>query len=318
MGLFVFLYVQPEQIPARKWRQTFDESLELLQNYPIPLVGLAWEETKHGKRPMFSPVRLRKDKENGGYWRVEGDAMSGEHGETFSLTRGLCDKSTKVENSDLRDVIWIDKENLDCNSGNGKVIFDSKTQEYPYHYAMLAVGMLVESRFPGRAFVTGDITLEQAQHVINWANGVLKTPLSLPVIMDEERLWGRLIKAYDGDMDSVVNRFSTLYRGACSDLEALVKCRVAPEFLERFVEQRLDAFSSLDQIGAMRVVVPLFETLGLDVTLDLLGRINQRRKKGKAFDFPGLAESLASKFITFSAEERAPILDLHPEHSSLM
>ena len=319
MGLFVSLYARQQEIGEEAWTRVFDESLELLKNYPLPLIGLKGEETKWGKRLMFSPVGFRKDDKFGEYWRVEGDSLSGRRAESFILQRHFTDDekfSPKKYNSS-RSILWQDAKDINYFDGDGRTIFHEKTQGYPFHYAMLAVGMLFESRFPRKALVLGDVTVDQVEMVKNWSSTFLKEPLKLPIIMDEVRLWEQLIQDYESDESSAMQRFSTLYHGAFSSMEAFVRVGLGEEALEAFLSNELSNASSLGTTRAFNMVKPLIETLGLSKTMGMLERINKRHPKQEKFDFANFAESLASKFITFDEEAKGVLMKFYPSDSGL-
>jgi hypothetical protein len=316
MGLFVFLYAQIDKIPAKEWQIAFDESLELLKAYPLPLVGLKWDSTTYGRRAMYAPVDLRDDDKHGQHWRVEGDARSGNHGETFRLKRKVIAEGTGA--NDTHDVLWQDKEDIDDYRGHGQRILHGKTQGYPFHYAMLAAAMLFESRFPERALVLGDITPEQAESVLDWSQGILKSPLELPIVMNEKRLWSRLTHIYKDDVPSAAKRFSALYRGKLSVIEALYELGMDIPDLENHIESGLNHYKTLSQRGPMRRVINMITALGLRSSIEMLHRIDQRRGKDIKFDFIELAEILVAKYINATPEEKSSIVSIHPSHNSLM
>ena len=302
MGLFVSLYARQQEISKEAWARVFDESLELLKNYPLPLIGRKSEDTKWGKRLMFSPVGFRKDDKFGEYWRVEGDSLSGRHAESFILQRHFSDseKLSPQNNDASLSILWQDAENINYFDGDGRTIFHEKTQGYPFHYAMLGVGMLFESRFPRKALVLGDVTVDQAEMVKNWSCTFLKEPLKLPIIMDEVRLWEQLIQDYEGNNSLAMQRFFTLYRGTFSCMEAFVRLGLGEEALEDFLSKELSNAPSLCTKRVFKMVKPLMESLGLSKTMGMLQRINEGFPQGEKFDYTSFAETLASKFITIA------------------
>lgn len=318
MGLYIYLYARQQEIGEEAWAQVFDESLELLKCYPLPLIGLKGAETKWGKRLMFSPVEFRKDDHFGEYWRVEGDSLSGRRAESFILQRQFSDDEKRRPNkyNHSRSILWQDINTIDHSDVDGRTIFQEKTQGYPFHCAMLAVGMLFESRFPGKVLVQGDVTVGQAKMVKKWADGLLKEPLAMPIIMDEVRLWEQLMQDYKGDYSLVMERFSTLYRGVCTSMEAFVRMGVDDERLEALLSEQLSG-DVLGTIYAAHRVDPLIDTMGLPKLLGMLHRISEKRPKEKRFNFTDFAESLATKYITFDEKAKDLLRDFRPSRSVL-
>ena len=69
----------------------------------------------------------------------------------------IWDESIRVKD-DI--VVFAAREDFD---GQGLIeVFGRKTEGYPHHQALLAVGMLVEARFPQYAMVSGKIDRAQA------------------------------------------------------------------------------------------------------------------------------------------------------------
>jgi hypothetical protein len=80
------------------------------------------------------------------------------------------------------------EEYQDCQN----TIFGNKTQGYPHHVPLLAIGLLLENRL-GKAFtVYGDITRGQIKAATEWANTILDKPISWPCVMDNAELLVRL------------------------------------------------------------------------------------------------------------------------------
>ena len=54
-------------------------------------------------------------------------------------------------------------EQLDDSPVHGRDIFGNKTQGEPFHLAVLAVAMVIETRLPRQAFVFGDFDRQQCE-----------------------------------------------------------------------------------------------------------------------------------------------------------
>ena len=144
----------------------------------------------------------------------------------------------------------------------GTLLFGNKSQGYPYHYCMLAIGMLLECSFPKQAVVHGDINRAQAEQTLAWAEAVLRRPLTLPIVTDAPRLWPRLLSAYDGDHALAVGRFLELF----SDVEdsrwdAVLRLEPGPDatVLREVFRAELGHYQRLNQRGALELVKALYQ-----------------------------------------------------------
>lgn len=144
----------------------------------------------------------------------------------------------------------------DCYDFGGTTVFESKTQGYPYHYAVLAVGMLLESSFPRHALVRGDFTRRQCEQTAEWTASILGRRLPLPVLVDKPRLWSRLLEAFpDLAIESIIRRFRGLSEGADETvLRVLDKVGADPQAVRRVYLQKLDQYQSLNQMGARSLI----------------------------------------------------------------
>ena len=71
-------------------------------------------------------------------------------------------------------------------------IFDAKTQGYDYHNYILAIALLIESRFPLQAVVHGEISKGQMRKAAEWANTLLEHPIRVSDRAEDEKLYQRL------------------------------------------------------------------------------------------------------------------------------
>jgi len=178
MGLFIHLFVNSHNISTEQWQSVYDESLVLLQHFPAKLSRFDTEIINGQERYHYTTELIMCEGTPNEKWQVSGDMVSDKHAESFSLARHLDACYAK---EDARDVLWVRDDALHYIGGYGYDLFDHKTQGYPYHCAILAVGILVESRFSGNAYVTGDINTEQAEMMTAWCNAILKKMVKKPV-----------------------------------------------------------------------------------------------------------------------------------------
>ena len=180
MGTQIFLPAKGEDFAPELWERIYAESLRLLESFPARLMGSDVQELGGEKRYAYTPEIVRKRDMPDEHWLVSGDMSSRQGAEAFELYRhhtrqfpnGRFIRRFAVANG--HDVLWAEPgDGLDDFYGNGSMLWGSKTQRCPYHLALLAVGMLVESRSTRAAHVIGDIDRHQAEQVKLWANALL-------------------------------------------------------------------------------------------------------------------------------------------------
>ncbi|MEO5331102.1 MAG: hypothetical protein H7839_03700 [Magnetococcus sp. YQC-5] len=230
MGIFVNLNIFPERINPEAWHSAYLESLRLLQAWPSKILGLR-EETVggHERLTYSSNFEHHPDEWKKRHWKVEGDQESCQFGETFELYGDLDRYSRPAE------VIERDQDplltNLETRYGAGYTVFDAKTQGLPYHYAMLAVAMLMEDAFPHAALASGDITLAQAIQAQQTIREVLDKEVVLPIAVDGERLLQEYIRQVG--VENGLQRFLNYYQGKSEGaLRVAVGC-IEPSLLHR-------------------------------------------------------------------------------------
>jgi hypothetical protein len=276
MGLHIRLEVQVHHVDPEAWQRTFNESIILLQRFPAPL--MRFEACKIGgfyRYQTTTEIFCSRGSE-AEHWRISGDRTSGCRAESFKLYRYLHTylPDPSALGFDWRsrnvDVLWASDENVTFPTGSGSELFGDKTQGYPYHYALLAVGILLENRFPGRCFVHGDFDRESAQHVLTWVNSVLGVDFDIPVCLDSERLYTRLAGLFE-DQQLLIGRFKGLFLGPLQEsMHVLVKCS-DPDELYKYLLQQLRHYSSMSQPRVYRLLSAYFkETLAIDSLIDLV------------------------------------------------
>ena len=320
MGVRILLFVKGDGIGSDLWERVYAESLVLLRNFPAPLMHLAVENMGDEKRYSLTAdiVQDRGTREE--RWTVDGDMRSRAAAESFELHR-YHDRqfpadgffAAAVPNSE--DVLWAEPtdERHDIH-GNGRMVWNSKTQGLPYHYAILAVGMLVESRCPGRAYVTGDIDLSEAEEVRQWADPLLEEPLALPVCFDPDRLYERLSPLYEEE-EHVVSRASGLYLGSDSELYQAVVRHAGSATADAWFKERLGDFDCLSHVGASELVTSFLEATGnttrlVKIMQELASARARETEECAGFSLNGLLHELCSRFITIPLETRN-VLETH-------
>lgn len=241
MGVYIRLKILPNEMEPAEWERVYEESLLLLEAYPF--LDLILDEETH--KVMWSYMdrsRERPLKQAGGGlgWHVFGDEISLQTAESFELIRHLeyyqsrLSRRGQVTIPELRtDILtglleeeWL---NIAAASSSGRVmVFDAKTQGHPYHLYVLAIACLIESRFPGKAVVTADVTRKQMESAVGWVNTILPRHIGMSERCESSRL---------------LNRIRPLVRDELSALKAWMRLSLLESDEERgaFIRQQFSA-----------------------------------------------------------------------------
>jgi hypothetical protein len=320
MGIQIYLTAKGPDIPADLWERVYHESLVLLENFPSRLTRLEVQELRGEKRYVYTPEIVRKRDTPDEHWRVVGDLSSRQEAEVFDVyrhhKRQFPDDRFYGDPEDSYDVLWAEPDDeYDDFYGNGRLLWDSKTQGFPYHFALLAVGMLVESRCPRAAYVIGDIDRREAREVRTWANSLLEEPIDLPVCVEPGRLYRRLYELY-GDERPAFRRFGTLYRGERSEVWPAIVRHADPPAVRRCLAEGLASYDSLGSAGASEHATRYLEATG-DVA-GLIETVREIASRGdgepEEFSLERLLKVLCADSITIPLEERrvVPVEGLPP------
>jgi hypothetical protein len=311
MGVYVNLNVQFDEIEPEQWEAAYVASLQLLQAFPGPLARMMAEKVRGFSRWTYTTGLVFDPETPKERWEVDGDLASRRFGETFCFYRHSSYYTSQGRLSGggepgvQRDILWAPKDKAHYPVAAGLDVFGSKTQGYPYHLAMLAVGVLIENWFPQRAVVTGDINRSQAEPVVRWAESVLGRSFQLPVICHPSRLWQRLSAAFPGELDLAIERYQTLMHGdGARAWRVLLAHREHELAVRRSFQNDLDRYKSLGPLGATRLIVDLCNAE------KQVGRaidwVCGRRLDGKPSKFPPeeLLSILCDSFVTIPLDER--------------
>ncbi|HRW08156.1 MAG TPA: hypothetical protein P5121_23800, partial [Caldilineaceae bacterium] len=304
MGLSIHLTINPTKITATEWAAVYEESLLLLTNFPLPLIRLT-EARAHGeKRYLYTTAIVERVGTAEEHWRVIGDLQSRQYAESFQLYRDRERQFGTRQHADDSDILWAEGEGIHYPTGHAVELFGNKTQGYPYHLALLAVAMLIESRFPGQAYVFGDIEHHQVKQMLRWANSVLATPITEPICFAGAQLYQRLVSLYP-DPALRLQRFQTLFLGTPEEEFALLLQLGGEKQVIADFQQDLAHYQALNQVGVTRLIAKwLTVTQDLSRLLDLVLATNTLRQGKNPFTLEELLKVLCQHFITIPPSER--------------
>lgn len=296
MGIYVELYIRPDRIDAASWQAFYRDSLRFLQAFPGEVVGL--REIKIDQWPQFGysrDIEHHLDDPRNRHWRIVGTRVGLKMAEDFRLYFDL--DYYRQEYHPPVDAATDILAGMPDSQDALEPVFSAKTQGEPYHFALLAVGMLAEAAFPGNALTMGDIDDAQARRAAEHLREILDREVAPPLLTDAKRLLKRIL-AEDKSV-AALDRYDALFRGDASLAIATVVELVEPALATRWLEQRLKEYSP-KQMGFIKICIHW-----LSATQDLrtLCEIAALSPTGPRADPLDLAAALVSTGVTLTPEE---------------
>lgn len=241
VGTYVRLSILPHQISQQDWISVYKETVKLLQVYDFAELG----EKKLFDIQIPVYVKSEEHEEPSRYWRTCGNLGSKKFAETFRLYSDI-----KM----YREAAPTSNNETDILKGyeSSVVVFNAKTQGYPYHLYILAIAMLIESRFPKFASVSGDIDHLQCVKAKQWADTHLSTPIKLPVRVDPRQLLNRFSPKNESEKIELVEKWTIADQ---EKILELVYTYSDKETFHKWIKEKLVKYSSPTQIGAVKLLV---------------------------------------------------------------
>lgn len=307
MGLYIHAVINLKGISDNAWEAAWHESLDIFSRFPLPLSRHSIETKLGEKRHVYSTDLIRHKGTEKECWYLEGDLLSRQTAETFVLNRHLAAyKSKKVAYS--RASVFKTNELEYASSTNGIELWNRKTQGYPFHLAILAVGIMLENKFPDNCYLYGDSDENQVAMMLDWLETTYKKSFLKPICFDADRLFQKLNAVYI-DKKALLKRFARLYQGGKTNkFKALLQFMDKKEVYDHYAKE-LNDFDSLDQWGAqdiMRMVLEASESV-LELVAFMEHTIAKRPKKSEVFDWGDVLSMLCEDYIFVNPIHREPI-----------
>jgi len=309
MGVYIDLKVLGQHISDEEWAAVYDETLTLLKARDA--IGPKRETVKLGGLAAVERVCYSRDIENDAdnpkerHWHVVGDTERLETGESFLLHRSRERWGDYQSPDGVVDIIAeLIKETENGDRGDYHQVFNDKTQGYPYHYTILAAGMLVEDRFPKLAVVSGNIDRYQAIKSREIIKEVLGREVALPVVTEPERLIDRISEFRAGA--EAIEAFSCIIRDdprrdAEERMQAITG-KFDTESLHQWMLNDLNHYTSPGQKGSLDIFT---DWLNAGFDLKTLATLACVREDGPRFDPEAFVGALVkSLWLTIELEER--------------
>jgi hypothetical protein len=322
MGLYLHVTINFKGISNEAWENTWLESIEILKKFPLPLSRHDIQTQLGQKRHVYSQQWILKAGEKSEYWRLEGDLLSGQSAETFQFFRHLETYKSDYQTHQgcfKKSVFHTNADELEyAASSNGVELWDSKTQGYPFHLAILAVGILLEQRFPENCYVHGDISAKQVSVMREWLKNVFGKTYPKPICFDANRLFGKLQTVYK-NQKTLLTRFAVLYKGGQTEQFKAMLRLSGKEMTYNYYATQLNDFEKLTQWGPQELMRTVLEaTKDIHALIEFVEKaVSQRATKKMAFEWTDVLTMLCEDFIFVNPSEREIMQRLTHESNNM-
>lgn len=242
MGTYINLSMLSSNISNLEWEQVYDESLKLVTAFPF--ADVTEREFFGYKLPVYVKAKEKIATER--HWSVRGDLNSKRFAGNFTLYRDISHYQSERLKSSQNDILFVeDQWKID--------VFSSKTQGYEYHLYILAIAMLIESRLPNEALVSGNIDYDQCVKAKQWADQYLCSPIEIPVRVDVDKLLSRATH-----LKNEMEQIQFIKEWLIADQEEIFKTIYTRFTKTTFAEwfcSELKAYSTPNQLGALKLLI---------------------------------------------------------------
>lgn len=303
MGTYINLSMITSNISNLEWEQVYEESLKLVNAYPFADI----DEREFCGYKVSVYIKSEEKIYPERHWSIRGDLESKRFGETFKLYKDINHYHQSVQLESSGKDILFEEDQLIID------LFNFKTQGYDYHLYILAIAMLIESRLPNKALVSGNIDYEQCVKAKQWADQYLSTPIEIPVRVDVDKLLFRT-----AHIRNELEQVQLINKWLIADQEEKFRINYyrfsRNTFLEWFGNE-LKTYTSPNQLGALKLLIYY-----LNIAADLKGLLNIvfKTEKGPQFSDSEVIRAIARTWICLP-KEKFSFLDLftkvagHPE-----
>lgn len=192
----MYLAITTERVSEQAWQRIYEMACRVASRWTPPPLAVAWRNIGTVRVAHYTP-----DIEDENGLHIVGDAKTLTIGESFVFPRALRRYGHSASIEPDHDVLLaVARRNAPAAQQlpYGQ-LFGAKTQGFPYHTLIVALGLLVEHLLPGTAIVYGDLSLDDGERARQGLAAILDDEVALPVVMDEQRMRQRLTTAMDGD-----------------------------------------------------------------------------------------------------------------------
>ena len=217
------LFLQSDTITADDWNKVYPQIVELATAFPLRLLRIeaykGFERDQQDKDHFDLIVQRGQPDEHLSFY---GDWMSWTSGNSVRFYKDWskhCELGLEPAKSDPgKPVTWYhplpfkDDGSLPAANGESTPNYYVDTNGALYRFALIAIGILLENRLPGRAFVIAhEEPAYNVERVLEWLEGHFGETFDLPLYFDKKRLLDTLAPHYH-DPKQIVERLEHLYR----------------------------------------------------------------------------------------------------------
>ena len=290
----IWLHLDTHGITQQQWETVWDECCEVLEYFPVPLASFFVEE-KWGTKCWVLKPQIKHSEGDKAFICINTDMASLVVGESYILKRNINEYHASTK---YRDILWKDEKEIDHHYGRMN-IWENKTGGAPYALAVLALGILIENRFPNNCFMNGYYDESQVENMCAWLAGVLKTNVRLPVCNDPKRLWKRIQPLYP-DINLMIRRFCGLANVSKKQCYEFLITQGYGEALQDCLINQMSRYSSVDQWGVTDMLFPYLEaTNDVEHVALLVKQVHEKNGK-EGFSLETLLESLLYQGVTIN------------------
>jgi len=294
----IWLYLDSKGIKQQQWEVVWNECHEVLKCFPVPLAALD-SEKKWGHERNIWKTQLINGENDETCLVIQCDMATLEFGGTFRLYRDLANYEASKKR---QDILRIDEDENDefYRYSDSFRIWENGTCGAPYSLAVLALGILLENRFPANCYMYGhQYSDEQVENMRAWLSGALNTYMRLPVCNDPAFLWERLLPLYP-DVDLAVRRYLKLVKSSKRKSFEYLIAQGYGDALQNEVIHQISGYSSVSQWGVTDWLYPYLEaTNDVEQVALLVKRVHEINGQ-EEFSLEELLENLVYKGITIN------------------
>ncbi len=293
MGIFLHFYMNFNGISQESWEKAYQESIKCLKKFPFKLVRTI--QDKHQRYTYSDSIIVSKNKSNE-RWCIEGDAFSLRSFEAFELYRYpnemYFNEITKSFHKQAlsKSIFCVEANHFYSTTQFSKDLWGNKTQGYPYHLALLAVGILLEQHFEGNCYLHGDFTKAQAYFLSQWLEKTFNRPFALPVCLDLPKLW-KYIYSVIPDYQKAIDRLLAIKLTSEKEVYRFFATTLPTDVLLEHLTQKLNTPRLFyEKADILCAILDIWQDI--DKFLDLLSKIDTT----KSLNLTKIIEIILSRF----------------------
>jgi hypothetical protein len=265
-----------KEISSFQWEKVWKECCRVLRFFPVPLGSLYSEKKWENPRYVWRTDFIQDKGTENEFLSFKTDMVSLEYGGTCELYRNLGKYPVR---NDGRDILWAEERKIDYLATSPATIWNIETGGAPYSLAILALGILLENRFPNHCVMHGDYSDEQVERMRVWLAEILQTTVADPICNNPDRLWERL-RGIFSQTDLLVRRFRALTRLDTQECFRFLIDRGYSDALQNELIREMTQYEKVSQWGVIDVLYPYLEiTEDLEQIVKLVQTVQKKNKK---------------------------------------